>query len=557
MAAPQNFVSVSRRPPDVEDYIDILRRYRSWIIGPTFAGLVVSVVVAYFWPDMYVCTAAMQIKPSSVSNTLMPTAMTGQMQQRLQQLGLEILGRDNLITLIQMPRLDLYKKERARYSVEDVAEDTFRKNVHIVPYESDNAGSGAQAFRIIFEYPDRVKARQLVVELVSEFQSKEDNLQSANASSTSILFDDLVKNAKDKVEKTQNDLATFTSENQGRLPENFVANTMMVQTRQAAISQVNQQIGQEKQKQALLESALSNNKNLQSQTEANLQSTVTTQNQTVKNTNLINLESQISAKKAECVGMLRRYQPDFPDVLACNDAVRSLEETRDTIAKADSGGAQPGNTVRTVTNPQVAQQLTQLKADENNINGQIRVSVMQVGVFERQLDQLNKELKEAQDKIAASPQIIQQYNALQQDLRMANDEYTGLTTKKEAAGTQQQMEEHRAGETLEILENAILPEKPVSPIRGAIVGIGTMIGLVLGVALAGAKEVKNTTLKNLKDVRAYTNLPVLSSIPLLENALLVRRKRRLAWLAWSSAVIVGSVVMTFAVYYHYFIAQAV
>ena len=133
MAAPQNFVSVSRRPPDVEDYIDILRRYRSWIIGPTFAGLVISVVVAFFWPDMYVCTAAMQIKPSSVSNTLMPTAMTGQMRERLQQLQLEILGRDNLITLIQMPRLDLYKKERARYSVEDVAEDMFRKNVHIVP----------------------------------------------------------------------------------------------------------------------------------------------------------------------------------------------------------------------------------------------------------------------------------------------------------------------------------------------------------------------------------------------------------------------------------------
>ena len=34
MAAPQNFVTVTRRPPDVEDYIDMLRRYRSWIIGP-------------------------------------------------------------------------------------------------------------------------------------------------------------------------------------------------------------------------------------------------------------------------------------------------------------------------------------------------------------------------------------------------------------------------------------------------------------------------------------------------------------------------------------------
>src|SRR5580704_16930249 len=99
MAAPQNFVSVSRRPPDVEDYIDILRRYRSWVIGPTFAGLVISVVVAYFLPDVYVCTAAMQIRPSAISNSLMPSAMSSQMQQRLQELGLEILGRDNLITL--------------------------------------------------------------------------------------------------------------------------------------------------------------------------------------------------------------------------------------------------------------------------------------------------------------------------------------------------------------------------------------------------------------------------------------------------------------------------
>ncbi len=62
--------------------------------------------------------------------------------------------------------------------------------------------------------------------------------------------------------------------------------------------------------------------------------------------------------------------------------------------------------------------------------------------------------------------------------------------------------------------------------------------------LAAAQEVKNTSLKNLKDVRAYTNLPVLSSIPLLENALLVRRKRRLVWLAWSSALIVGCILMS-------------
>ena len=78
----------------------------------------------------------------------------------------------------------------------------------------------------------------------------------------------------------------------------------------------------------------------------------------------------------------------------------------------------------------------------------------------------------------------------------------------------------------------------------------------LGGMMTNFKTVK-TSLKNLKDVRAYTNLPVLSSVPLLENALLVRRKRRLAWLAWSSAIIIGTVLMSGAMYYHYVIVPQV
>lgn len=80
---------------------------------------------------------------------------------------------------------------------------------------------------------------------------------------------------------------------------------------------------------------------------------------------------------------------------------------------------------------------------------------------------------------------------------------------------------------------------------------GAFGGLLAGVAMAGAKEMRDTSLKNLKDVRAYTNLPVLSSIPLLENALLVRRKRRLAYMAWAVAVILGAVGTAISLYWHF------
>ena len=69
--------------------------------------------------------------------------------------------------------------------------------------------------------------------------------------------------------------------------------------------------------------------------------------------------------------------------------------------------------------------------------------------------------------------------------------------------------------------------------------------------MTGGREMKDTALKNLKDVRAYTNLPVLGCVPLLQNDLVVRRKRRLAFVAWSAACIVGIASVTGSIYYYY------
>ena len=100
MAAAQNFISVTRRPPDIEDYIDMLRRYRSWLIGPMFCGLVVAVVVAFLWPDTYVSSAVMRITPQQISDRLVPTIVNMQMQQRLDQMRQGILSISSLTELI-------------------------------------------------------------------------------------------------------------------------------------------------------------------------------------------------------------------------------------------------------------------------------------------------------------------------------------------------------------------------------------------------------------------------------------------------------------------------
>ena len=115
----------------------------------------------------------------------------------------------------------------------------------------------------------------------------------------------------------------------------------------------------------------------------------------------------------------------------------------------------------------------------------------------------------------------------------------------------EELEKRQQGETLELLDPASLPETPTEPKRLVIVGAGTIVGMVLGALFAGAKEARDSSLKNLKDVRAYTQLPVLGSVPLLENDLVVRRRKRLGWLAWSTACLVGILIMTGSVFYYY------
>jgi hypothetical protein len=122
------------------------------------AGAILAGGIAFAIHDQYVCTAAMLLTgPSEYQSA-----------QSLQEAALKILGRDNLIRLIQNPQLDLYRKERTRLPVADIAENGFRKHVHIVPYEMYGHNDG-QAFHIVFEYPDRFKAKAVITELVAEF----------------------------------------------------------------------------------------------------------------------------------------------------------------------------------------------------------------------------------------------------------------------------------------------------------------------------------------------------------------------------------------------------
>ncbi|MEO8371703.1 MAG: hypothetical protein ABI806_21120 [Candidatus Solibacter sp.] len=557
MAAVQNFVTVTRRPPDVEDYIDMLRRYRSWLIGPMFGGLVVAVVVAFLWSDTYVSTAVMRITPQTISAALVPTVVNLQIQQRLSQMQQEILSRGSLNELIMRPSLDLYRKERQRYPMEDIVTDMRNKAIRIQMVDVGRAG--ASAFTISFSYPDRFKAQAVVRELVTKFTEQNVQVQHRSATITSEFIGGEMKQAKERMEILEQKLTKFKTDNMGRLPEQFQANVAQLNTYQMMVSQAQESISRLQQQKVQLETQLQNNN-----TNLNYYNSIIEDQVTVgggpqgqaRNNYLEQLNNRILTAQSDIAAMQEMLTPSHPSVKKAQALLASLEKKRLEAEQADmerqQATPQQGPVVKRVTNQAAFRSVQDITASNNVLKTEMQNLNVQIDDKVKTMEDISKRIAQYQSRVEGSPQLEGQYMALTRDLALAKQSYEDYHRKSEVSETAKDLEDQKAGENLETLDPPSDPQTPSEPNRPQMAAIGAGMGLMLGIVLAGAKEMKNTSLKNLKDVRAYTNLPVLSSIPLLENALLVRRKRRLLWLAWSSAIIFGSIAMSAAAYYYYF-----
>src|ERR1035441_4138118 len=155
-AVPQSQVSISRRALDIEDYIDISRRHISWIVGPLYAGIAISTIVAFFLPNVYVSRAMLRITPSQIPENLVPATFNQQMTDRIGAMWQDVVSRSQLSELIQRPSLDLYKSDRNRKPLEDVIEDMKNKDIKLeILGIQQTGGKPNSSFTIYYSYQDR------------------------------------------------------------------------------------------------------------------------------------------------------------------------------------------------------------------------------------------------------------------------------------------------------------------------------------------------------------------------------------------------------------------
>ncbi|HEV2447051.1 MAG TPA: hypothetical protein VGS58_14065, partial [Candidatus Sulfopaludibacter sp.] len=381
------------------------------------------------------------------------------------------------------------------------------------------------------------------------------------AAQTTSFLDDELKVATDRLNEASGRLTKFKQDNAGRLPEQANANLAALSNLQIQLTQANDGVNRAQASKVQLETSLAN-----LQSEVTFYSTRTEDVQTlpgqtavsVKNERIVQLDKELISRRQQLASLQKQYRDSYPLIGVVKSEIETLQSQKDEAMKEEAAQQTvdpvmpAGPTQVRVPNSAVQQRLQEIRNSINATRTSIGTAEQEIERGQRVIAEINRKIAEYQARIDAGPLNEQQYAELVGDFNLAKQQYDDQVKKRDVSATEQNLEEHKVGENLEVLDPASLPEQSVEPNRPAWIGIGTVMGLMIGIVLAAAKEVKNTALKNLKDVRAYTNLPVLSSVPLLENALLVRRKRRLFWLAWSSAFILGSIAMSGAMYYHFF-----
>jgi uncharacterized protein involved in exopolysaccharide biosynthesis len=149
--------------PEWEDLFNVLLgalrmqmttwNYLKVVAAVALAGALVAGVFAFRIQDRYVSTAVMRIAPAGMD--------------RVAELQRQILSRKILGEIITRPSLDLYPEDRRKMPLEDVVANMRNKALRIQFMQTQ--GEGVPAFLVSFEYPDKLKARLVVRELVTAF----------------------------------------------------------------------------------------------------------------------------------------------------------------------------------------------------------------------------------------------------------------------------------------------------------------------------------------------------------------------------------------------------
>ena len=156
-------------------------------------------------------------------------------------------------------------------------------------------------------------------------------------------------------------------------------------------------------------------------------------------------------------------------------------------------------------------------------------------------------------QIEALEKITAQTTKVEEGLEALQNQRAAIQKNLEAAGQRlsaarlgESLERDQFSERLEVLEQAVLPQKPIKPNRPKIIGASLALAAMAGFGCVLAAETLNKSIRRRRDLLRVADAALIVTIPhIITKADIARKRLRIAMAAGTSAaLLIGSLAVT-------------
>ena len=519
--------------PEFSDYIHAIARRKALLFGIAIPITVLSVLLALSLPDIYTSSALVEIdEPSTTQAMAGASDESSYADQYVQNLKGIVLTDSNLRKLNKEHDLypDLAGDESAM--LKRLKRDITVKIVTtpILDPRTGREREVVDAFTLSYDNRVPEKAQKGAQWLVASFLAEHRRQRQGRASSTAEFYSKEAERIRTHVAQLESKLVDFKRANYGQLPELTEVNMSMMDRTESQIAANEMQARSLRQDRVFLAAQLEQQRamgpdsgsvrqledqyaRMRSSYDESHPDMVALRRQIdslkfgTSASAGSSLRSQLNAKRATLAEARQRYGAEHPDIRKLQRDIDTLEARMSSGERGDvamSDGSAVG---------------MQLRTQINAIDSQL-ASIM------AQNAELRAKLANLEKNVTSAPQVEREYANATRDLTIAREKYDQLLNRQMDAEVSESAIVGGRADEFRLIQAPMLPAMPSKPERLAILFIGLVAAVLLGLGITVLAEAVDPKVRGARDVRDLLSVSPLVAIPTIRNS---RSKRKSAW----------------------------
>jgi len=484
----------------VEPILAALHRRRGLALMAFLVSFIGAAVLAMTLPSLYRATATILVQRDQEPVAAGAFAQPADVETRLQTIREEVLSRQRLDAMVE--KFGLYP-ELGRRAAREAIIDRMRKDIQIQLKGSEQGAAppGTIAFSLSFRGADRDLTASVANSLAESYVQENLRIRGRQAKDTADALEAQLSEVRARLDEQETRIGLYQAAHNGELPQQLVVNLARMQQLELQL-----QLNRESRLRAM------DRRDIVGRQVADVRYAEAAGGPDETSV------ARLARLKRELADLETTYNDKYPDVARVKNEIAALERrpasaSPDTAARSTkTAPAAPDDDMRT---------------------------------FEAEDARLQREIGTYRARVDRAPQREQEFAQLSRDYSTTKELYGSLLKRYQEAKIADDLERDGKRGQLRILDSAITPPAPYAPDTRLLMLFALMASLGFAAGVVALAERIDTSFHTVNDLRSFTRVPVLVSIPPLSTrAARSRSRRRFAWMAL--ATVMGIVMVSAA-----------